>query len=109
MRLLSLCQVTRGREGAASAGCSSTCTSRVLTLGVGQEAVERRDVAWARGDSDGVVLSEAVSLGNTCTPREMMESGICTSTQHGARERGDGRSREPNREAPRNDGDVSTG
>lgn len=55
---------------------------RVLTLGVGQEAVERREVAWARGDSDGVVLSEAVSLGNTCTPREMMESGICTSTQH---------------------------
>lgn len=52
----------------------------VLTLGVGQEAVERRDVAWARGDSDGVVLREAVSLGNTCTPRELMESGICTST-----------------------------
>lgn len=52
----------------------------VLTLGVGQEAVERRDVAWARGDSDGVVLREAVSLGNTCTPREIMESGICTST-----------------------------
>lgn len=52
----------------------------LLTLGVGQEAVERRDVAWARGDSDGVVLREAVSLGNTCTPREIMESGICTST-----------------------------
>lgn len=52
----------------------------VLTLGVGQEAVERRDVAWARGDSEGVVLREAVSLGNTCTPREMIESGICTST-----------------------------
>lgn len=51
----------------------------ILTLGVGQEAVERRDVAWARGDSDGVVLSDAVSLGNTCTPREMMESGICAS------------------------------
>lgn len=58
--------------------------ARVLTLGVGQEAVERRDVAWARGDSDGVVLSEAVSLGNTCTPRDMMESGICASTQHDA-------------------------
>lgn len=48
----------------------------VLTLGVGQEAVERREVAWARGDSEGVVLREAVSRGNTCTPREMMESGI---------------------------------
>lgn len=47
-----------------------------LTLGVGQEAVERREVAWARGDSEGVVLREAASLGNTCTPREMMESGI---------------------------------
>lgn len=55
-------------------------TAALLTLGVGQEAVERRDVAWARGDSDGVVLREAVSLGNTCTPREIMESGICTST-----------------------------
>lgn len=54
---------------------------RVLTLGVGQEAVERRDVAWARGDSDGVVLREAVSLGNTCTPRETMESGICASNK----------------------------
>lgn len=54
--------------------------AHVLTLGVGQEAVERRDVAWARGDSDGVVLREAVSLGNTCTPREIMESGICTNT-----------------------------
>lgn len=52
----------------------------VLTLGVGQEVVERREVAWARGDSEGVVLREAVSLGNTCTPREMIESGICTST-----------------------------
>ncbi|XP_010774834.1 gephyrin-like [Notothenia coriiceps] len=41
-----------------------------------EEAVERRDVAWARGDSEGVVLSDAVSLGNTCTPREIMESGI---------------------------------
>lgn len=49
-------------------------------MGVGQEAVERRDVAWARGDSDGVVLRDAVSLGNTCTPREIMESGICMST-----------------------------
>lgn len=49
---------------------------RVLTLGVGQEAVERRDVAWARGDSEGVVLREAASLGNTCTPRDIMESGI---------------------------------
>lgn len=47
-----------------------------LTLGVGQEAVERREVAWARGDSEGVVLRDAASLGNTCTPREMMESGI---------------------------------
>lgn len=51
-----------------------------LTLGVGQEAVERREVAWARGDSEGVVLSEAASLGNTCTPREMMESGIWDHT-----------------------------
>jgi len=55
---------------------ASVFTARVLTLGVGQEAVERRDVAWARGDSEGVVLREAVSLGNTCTPREIMESGI---------------------------------
>lgn len=47
-----------------------------LTFGVGQEAVERRDVAWARGDSEGVVLREAVSRGSTWTPREMMESGI---------------------------------
>lgn len=54
----------------------SSFTARVLTLGVGQEAVERREVAWARGDSEGVVLREAVSLGNTCTPREIMESGI---------------------------------
>lgn len=37
----------------------------VLTFGVGQEAVERREVAWARGDSEGVVLSEAVSRGST--------------------------------------------
>jgi len=58
---------------------SEVCVSvavRGLTLGVGQEAVERREVAWARGDSDGVVLREAASLGNTCTPREIMESGI---------------------------------
>lgn len=54
----------------------SLFTVCVLTLGVGQEAVERREVAWARGDSEGVVLREAVSLGNTCTPRDMMESGI---------------------------------
>lgn len=85
MSFLSLCSAKQqGRKRAANVGCSSTCTLRVLTLGVGQEAVERRDVAWARGDSDGVVLSEAVSLGNTCTPREMMESGICTGTQHEA-------------------------
>ena len=45
-------------------------------MGVGQEAVERREVAWARGDSEGVVLREAVSLGSACTPREMMASGI---------------------------------
>lgn len=73
---------------------------RVLTLGVGQEAVERRDVAWARGDSDGVVLREAVSLGNTCTPRGVMESGICASNKKkqnmSRREVGGGRSREPN-------------
>lgn len=50
-------------------------TRWALTLGVGQEAVEKRD-GCARGDSDGVVLREAVSRGNTCTPREMMESGI---------------------------------
>lgn len=37
----------------------------ILTFGVGQEAVERRDVAWARGDSEGVVLREAVSRGST--------------------------------------------
>lgn len=55
-------------------------TARALTLGVGQEAVERREVAWARGDSEGVVLREAVSLGNTCTPREIMESGIWDHT-----------------------------
>lgn len=54
----------------------SVFTAHLLTLGVGQEAVERRDVAWARGDSEGVVLREAVSLGKTCTPREIMESGI---------------------------------
>lgn len=64
--------------------------ARILTLGVGQEAVERRDVAWARGDSDGVVLRDAVSLGNTCTPREMMESGICAGTKASHRELGDG-------------------
>lgn len=56
--------------------CASVLAAFVLTLGVGQEAVERREVAWARGDSEGVVLREAVSLGNTCTPREIMESGI---------------------------------
>lgn len=56
--------------------CASALAAFVLTLGVGQEAVERREVAWARGDSEGVVLREAVSLGNTCTPREIMESGI---------------------------------
>lgn len=66
----------------------------VLTLGVGQEAVERRDVAWARGDSDGVVLREAVSLGITCTPRGVMESGICASnnkkkTRHAVRSEAD--------------------
>lgn len=49
---------------------------KCLTLGVGQEAVERREVAWARGDSEGVVLREAVSLGRTWTPLEMMLSGI---------------------------------
>lgn len=54
----------------------TVCPVCVLTLGVGQEAVERREVAWARGDSEGVVLREAASLGNTCTPREIMESGI---------------------------------
>lgn len=54
----------------------NTCA---LTLGVGQEAVERRE-GWARGDSEGVELREAVSLGNTCTPREIMESGIWDST-----------------------------
>lgn len=37
----------------------------VLTFGVGQDAVERREVAWARGDSEGVVLREAVSRGST--------------------------------------------
>lgn len=51
-------------------------SKNILTLGVGQDAVERREVAWARGDSEGVVLREAASLGNTCTPREIMESGI---------------------------------
>lgn len=51
-----------------------------LTLGVGQEAVDRRD-CWARGDSEGVVLREAVSRGNTWTPREIMESGIYGSKQ----------------------------
>lgn len=53
----------------------SLLLQRDCTLGVGQEAVEKRD-GCARGDSDGVVLREAVSRGNTCTPREMMESGI---------------------------------
>lgn len=48
----------------------------VLTFGVGQEAVESRDVASARGDSEGVVLRDVVSRGNTCTPREIMASGI---------------------------------
>lgn len=52
------------------------------TLGVGQEAVEKRD-GCARGDSDGVVLREAVSRGNTWTPREMMESGICEKKAEG--------------------------
>lgn len=53
---------------------------RWLTLGVGQEAVDRREASLPRGDSEGVVLREAVSLGNTCTPREVMESGICYHT-----------------------------
>lgn len=48
----------------------------LLTFGVGQDAVESLEVACARGDSEGVVLSDAVSRGSTCTPREMMESGI---------------------------------
>lgn len=65
------------RTGTLPSGGFRACLfSPVLTLGVGQEAVERREVAWARGDSDGVVLREAVSLGKTCTPRELMESGI---------------------------------
>lgn len=38
----------------------------VCTLGVGHEAVERREVACvARGDSDGVELKEAESRGST--------------------------------------------
>lgn len=38
----------------------------VCTLGVGHEAVERRDVACvARGDSEGVELKEAESRGST--------------------------------------------
>lgn len=53
------------------------------TLGVGHEAVERREVACvARGDSEGVELKEAESRGSTWTPREIIESGIYnTGTQ----------------------------
>lgn len=71
-------EVWRQRNGRQEANSAGTGNRKwgALTLGVGQEAVERREVAWARGDSDGVVLRDAVSRGRTWTPREMMESGI---------------------------------
>lgn len=57
--------------------CACVC---VGTLGVGHEAVERREVACvARGDSEGVELKEAESRGSTWTPREIIESGICNA------------------------------
>lgn len=49
-----------------SHGFHSPLLGFVCTLGVGHEAVERREVACvARGDSEGVELNEAESRGST--------------------------------------------
>lgn len=58
--------------------CSLPRLSRLDGLfGVWQDTTERWDVAWERGDSEEVVLREAVSYRSTWT-LEMMESGIWT-------------------------------